>query len=72
MVCEHFFDCIQGEDEEGQLYLDQRRLAKMRFAVIGEGTRKCLREYGYMEDMMPNTFTGRALAREWGPNVRRK
>ena len=64
-----FFDCIQGEDEEGQLYLDQRRLAKMRFAVIGEGTRKCLREYGYMEDMMPNTFTGRALAREWVPTL---
>ena len=64
-----FFDCIQGEDEDGRLYLDQRQLAKIRFAVIGEGTRKCLREYGYMEDMMPNTFTGRALAREWVPTL---
>lgn len=55
-----FFRLLQN------MHFDRRRLATVRFAVIGEGTAKVLEEYGYYADLMPEQYyakdLGKALA----------
>ncbi len=41
---------------------DRRRLASVGFAVIGQATADALLEQGYHADLMPETFTGPAMA----------
>lgn len=48
---------------------DQRSLAHLKFAVIGEGSRDTLRSYGYVEDFMPSAYTSIALADELLPRL---
>ncbi|MBR6473067.1 MAG: uroporphyrinogen-III C-methyltransferase [Firmicutes bacterium] len=42
---------------------DRRRLANVHFAVIGEATARILRQHGYEPDLMPEEYTGAAMAR---------
>ncbi len=58
-----FFDFIRRQA------VDFRQLASVRFAVIGQGTRQCLGEYGFQADLMPRSFTAEALADELRQNV---
>lgn len=44
--------------------LDFRRFASVRFACIGKGTAKKLREYGFDCDFMPSVFTAQKLGEE--------
>ena len=41
--------------------LDVRRLAKIRFAVIGSGSEKELEKYGFYGDLMPEVYDGEHL-----------
>ena len=43
---------------------DLRALAGTRLAVIGEGSRKALRQYGLKADFMPTVYDGETLGRE--------
>lgn len=49
-------------DEPGR---DMRSLAKIRFAVIGSGTREALEKHGIRADFVPSRFSSRCLAEEW-------
>ena len=42
---------------------DRRRLKDVRFAVIGEATAAALKHHGYNPDLMPDEYTGAAMAR---------
>ena len=42
---------------------DLRRLARCRFAVIGEGSRRELEQRGLFPDLMPEVYTGEALGK---------
>jgi uroporphyrinogen III methyltransferase/synthase len=42
---------------------DRRRLSCVHFAVIGEATAAALKEHGYNPDLMPDEYTGAAMAR---------
>ncbi len=42
---------------------DIRKLSKAKFAVIGEGTKKALRERGIYADLMPEVYDGESLGR---------
>lgn len=46
-----------------KLQVDYRKLAHVKFAVVGKGTKKALAEYGYMADYMPEQFSGVHLAK---------
>lgn len=48
-------------DEMKQENVDIRRLAKARFAVIGEGTRAALWERGICAEIMPEVYDGETL-----------
>ncbi len=60
---EAFFRYIQSLTSAGR-HFDQRQIAHLKFAVIGEGSRETLRSFGYVEDFMPTAFTSVALADE--------
>ncbi len=45
-----------------ELGIDRRRLDRLKYAVIGEGTGKMLWDYGIRADYMPDTYTVRDLA----------
>lgn len=45
-----------------KLAIDQRRLAHIRFAIIGTGTEQTLAEYGYHADLIPDQYTTFHLA----------
>ena len=51
-----FFDCLMEQ-------WDVRRIAGARFAVIGSGTGKALKERGFQADLMPETYDGASLGR---------
>lgn len=55
----HFFEDIRSRSG-----LDIRRLFGLKFAVIGEGSKKKLLEYGIRADFMPEKFTGKHLAEQ--------
>lgn len=42
--------------------VDSRKLGNVKFAVIGEGTRKALRQRGFLADLMPDVYDGESLA----------
>lgn len=67
---EAFFRYIRDLTDKGSGF-DQRRIAHLKFAVIGEGSRDTLRAYGYVEDFMPSAFTSVALANELLPELSR-
>lgn len=48
-------------DQMRQLSMDIRRLSGLKFAVIGEGTKKAVEEKGILVDLMPETYSGAAL-----------
>lgn len=43
--------------------LDSRRLAHMKLAVLGPGTRRALADWGMQADLMPEEYSTRGLAR---------
>lgn len=43
--------------------IDIRRLGDVKFAAIGEGTKKAIEEHGILVDLMPETYSGEALGR---------
>lgn len=53
---------------------DTRALAHLKFAAIGEGTKKALAEHGILADLLPEVYDGahlgEALAKTCGPNER--
>ena len=49
---------------------DIRALAGIRFAVIGEGSAKKLRQYGIRHDFMPTIYDGETLGRELAQKIR--
>ena len=53
---------------------DARALAHLKFAAIGEGTKKALAEHGILADLLPEVYDGahlgEALAKTCGPNER--
>lgn len=49
---------------------DIRCLAKIRFAVIGSGTRDALEEHGIRADFVPTSFSSRHMAEEWVPTLK--
>lgn len=51
-----FFEVADG------IRFDRRRFGRIRFAVIGEATQAALSEYGYYADIVPDVYTGKALA----------
>lgn len=58
-----FFDCLL---ESGK---DIRCLARLKFAVIGEGTKKALAAKGIRADFVPTRYSSRDLSREWVPTL---
>ncbi len=60
---EIFFDALM---ENG---LDIRCLMNLRFAVIGEGTKKALAKRGILADFVPSRFSSRDLSKEWIPTL---
>lgn len=65
---EAFFKYIR-ELTARQNGFDQRNIAHLRFAVIGEGSADTLRSYGYVEDFIPSAFTSVQLADELLPRL---
>lgn len=53
----YFFELVNEEQ------MDLRRFAHIKFAVVGEGTRKALSHQGFMADYMPETYTAEALGK---------
>ena len=50
---------------------DIRCLAGLRFAVIGEGTKKALAAKGIQADFVPTRYSSRDLAKEWVPTLKK-
>lgn len=48
---------------------DIRSLAKIRFAVIGKGTKEALEAHGIRADFVPSGFSSRHMAEEWVPTL---
>lgn len=51
---------------------DIRSLAGIRFAVIGEGSAKKIRQYGIRPDFMPSVYEGETLGRELADKIRQE
>lgn len=51
---------------------DIRCLAGIRFAVIGEGTKKALEARGIQADFVPTRYSSRDLSKEWVPGLTQK
>lgn len=51
---------------------DIRCLAGLKFAVIGEGTKKALEAKGIRADFVPTRYSSRDLSREWVPTLTEK
>ncbi len=47
-----------------EMNIDYRRLAYIKFAVVGSGTKKALHEHGFRADLIPKEFTVSQLATE--------
>lgn len=48
---------------------DIRSLADLKFAVIGEGTKKALASRGILADFVPSRYSSRDLSAEWVPTL---
>ncbi len=53
-----FFETIKN------MNMDIRRLAKVKFAVIGSGTKEVLARFGIYADFIPSVYTSAVLAKE--------
>ena len=53
-----FFDEMKDND------MDIRAVGNAKFAVVGQGTKKALRERGLMTDFIPSVYDGETLGRE--------
>ncbi len=51
---------------------DIRCLAGLRFAVIGEGTRRALAAKGIQADFVPTKYSSRDLSKEWIPTLKKE
>lgn len=51
------------------LGIDHRRLSRIKFAVIGSGSKDELRKHGYLADFIPNKYTTRDLAYQFSEIV---
>ncbi|MBS6396121.1 MAG: uroporphyrinogen-III C-methyltransferase [Clostridiales bacterium] len=51
---------------------DIRSLAALKFAVIGEGTKKALADRGIQADFVPSRYSSRDLSKEWVPALTRE
>jgi uroporphyrinogen III methyltransferase/synthase len=51
-------------DQLRKLQIDYRRLAHLKFAVLGSGTKQALLQQGFQADLMPEEYNGRSLALE--------
>lgn len=58
-----FFDYLMKSGK------DIRCLSKLRFAVIGEGTKKALAAKGIQADFVPSRYSSRELSAEWVPTL---
>ena len=56
---QYFFETLLNEE------LDIRSLAKVKIAVVGPATQKALRKYGFLSDLMPQTYQVEALLTEF-------
>ncbi len=61
-----FFDCLFHMEK------DVRCLAGLRFAVIGEGTKRALAAKGIQADFVPSKYSSRDLSAEWVPTLTKK
>ncbi len=52
-----FFDAML------EMGIDSRKLSNVKFAVIGTGTAKALKERGFLADLMPEVYDGESLGR---------
>lgn len=52
-----------------ELDVDLRSLGQVKFAVIGKGTEKTLRDFGFIADFIPSVYSSKALAEEWVPSL---
>lgn len=52
------------------LQIDHRRLAGIRFAVVGSGTKDALERMGFLADYMPQEYTTKALAQGLSERIR--
>lgn len=59
-------------DEMKENQKDIRKLAGIRFAVIGSGTKEALEARGIYADFVPSRYSSRDLAAEWIPGLTRK
>lgn len=59
-------------DEMKENQKDIRKLAGIRFAVIGSGTKEALEARGIYGDFVPSRYSSRDLAAEWIPGLTRK
>ena len=50
--------------------IDRRCLSDMKFAVIGKGTGRTLKEYGLYPDFVPSVYTSAVLARELSDQIK--
>lgn len=60
-----FWDLLKGSAGR-----DIRCLAKLKFAVIGKGTRDALEEHGIQADFVPGKYSSRQMAEEWVPTLK--
>lgn len=44
--------------------IDLRKISHMKFAVIGEGTKERLENYGFSADIIPQDYTGKSLGKK--------
>ena len=49
-------------DIADEISFDRRRLSDVKFAVIGSATAAALKKYGYIADLVPESFTSLAVA----------
>ena len=54
-----------------EMELDFRCLGNVKFAVIGKGTERTLREFGFISDFIPSSYTSEKLAEEWVPGLKK-
>ncbi|MDD3221328.1 MAG: uroporphyrinogen-III C-methyltransferase [Lachnospiraceae bacterium] len=58
-----FFDTLKSYD------IDYRQTDQLKFAVVGSGTAETLKDYGFLADYMPESYTSEALAQGLTMNV---
>ncbi|MEY8339311.1 hydroxymethylbilane synthase [Lachnospiraceae bacterium 62-35] len=52
-----------------ELEADLRSMLHVKFAVIGRGTERTLKDYGFSSDFIPSVYSSEQLAEEWVPSL---